>query len=191
MTAFGDSCAVQGSNLVRYSAIIMHTNLQVYQKVLGIHNFVTSLPPQLRQDQPVYFVDAYGKETVFYLDFVCSSKVLIDWLMRRFETTGQGKVARGEFVLSDSRTKRELNLSEPWDALFYPGMHVEMDMVFQDVCAPTDVNSCPACHSVNADQNEGRIKWDSLIIPGKQLIHILTISASNVTCSFTALPRES
>lgn len=35
------------------------------------------MPPQLRQDQPVYFVDAYGKETAFYLDFVFSSTVSI------------------------------------------------------------------------------------------------------------------
>ncbi|ESZ90210.1 hypothetical protein SBOR_9407 [Sclerotinia borealis F-4128] len=152
-----ETCTAQGVTLIRSSATIIHIALQVYQRVLDIHKFVTLLPPQVRQDQPVYFVDAYGKETAFYLDFVFSSKVFIDWLMRRFETIGQGKIARGEFALSDSRTRRELDLCEPWDVLFHPGMHVDMDMIFQEFCAPTEVNSCPACHSVNDDKNGGRI----------------------------------
>lgn len=84
--------------------------------------------------------------------------------MRRFETTGQSKIARGEFVLSDSRTNRELNLCEPWNVLFHPGMHVNMDMVFQDVCASAEANSCPACRSINDEHNGGRITWYVRII---------------------------
>lgn len=72
----------------------------------------------------------------------------------------------------------------------YPGMDGGMDIVFQDVFAPTDGNSCPTCHIVNADRSEGRIKWYFLIISGEQIAHILKISALNAICSFTAPSRE-
>ena len=75
--------------------------------------------------------------------------MLQDWLERRFEATGLEKVIRKGFTLEDTKTRLELDLSKPWDTLFYPGMHVGMDMVFTDMERHYK-NGCPACRTVSS-----------------------------------------
>lgn len=52
----------------------------------------------------------------------------------------------GEFALEDSKTGRRLCLEDQWATMFYPGMRVVMDMVY-NVHAHSDLAEqiCPAC----------------------------------------------
>ena len=50
-------------------------NLQIFQTVLNIQNFVMRLPGQIDRQQPVYFTDAFGKVAPFHLEFVTSAEV--------------------------------------------------------------------------------------------------------------------
>lgn len=54
-----------------------------------------------------------------------------------------GKIARGEFILEESRTKRRIDLSRDWDSCFLPGQRVEMSMTFQ--ISREGGNDCPGC----------------------------------------------
>ena len=54
------------------------------------------------------------------------------------------KIERGRFVIQDSATKRDIDLSGNWDTCFHPGQHVEMSIIFTD----RDLHSrtkCPKC----------------------------------------------
>jgi hypothetical protein len=58
-----------------YLHIYSRLDHQIFQKVLQIHQ---SISPSLRyteHGEPIVFVDAFGKETRFYLDFVYSAAV--------------------------------------------------------------------------------------------------------------------
>lgn len=84
--------------------------------------------------------------------------MLQDWLERRFEATGREKIIRKEFALEDIKTKREIDLSKPWDTLFYPGMHVGMDMIFVDT-ELTNKNTCPACCTDSSGNLDEDVIW--------------------------------
>jgi hypothetical protein len=84
--------------------------------------------------------------------------VLQDWLERRFQALGREKIIRKEFVLEDIKNKRPVDLSKPWDTLFYPGMHVGMDMVFTET-ETMNKNTCPTCRTENSGNSDEDIIW--------------------------------
>ena len=51
------------------------TNIQIFQMMCTIQAIVTQIPGQINRQQPVYMVDALGKETPFHLEFVQSAEV--------------------------------------------------------------------------------------------------------------------
>jgi len=56
---------------------------------------------------------------------------------------------QGEFAIQDSATKRDVDLSLPWESCFSPGQQVEMSMVFDSVEAFG--SGCPKCNEDNDD----------------------------------------
>lgn len=50
-------------------------NIQVFQVVLNIQNFITHIPAQVERQQPVYLIDALGKQSPFHLEFIRSAEV--------------------------------------------------------------------------------------------------------------------
>jgi hypothetical protein len=60
-----------------------------------------------------------------------------------FRESGDGaeKIDKGEFVMQDLATKRDIDLEGNWEVLFRPGQKVEMSMVF-DRYGPF---FCPKC----------------------------------------------
>lgn len=44
---------------------------------------------------------------------------------------GPRKIDRGEFVIQETSTKRDIDLASDWDLCFLPGQRVEMSMIFQ------------------------------------------------------------
>ncbi len=84
--------------------------------------------------------------------------MLQDWLERRFEAVGRDKIIRKEFAIEDIKTKREIDLSEPWHTLFYPGMHVGMEMVFIDL-EWIYKNTCPTCQTETCGNSSEEVLW--------------------------------
>ncbi|PMD18277.1 hypothetical protein NA56DRAFT_249305 [Hyaloscypha hepaticicola] len=123
------SCLRQGQELLAASKNIVQTNLQIFHAVLEIQKFMTTLPAQVLREQPVYFTGAYGLEVPFHLEFVYSSEILHDWLLRRFPKDKE-MIEHGMFALQDLKTKRRLSLKDQWATLFYPGMRVAMDIIY-------------------------------------------------------------
>jgi hypothetical protein len=90
-------------------------------------------------------------------------QVFQDWLQRRFESVGRGKIDRGEFVLEDTKTKKEINLACRWETSFYAGMHVAMGMVYRDR-SWDQTASCPSCQTPYCGNADQEIDWQVLRI---------------------------
>lgn len=66
-------------------------------------------------------------------------------------------IERGDFVIQDSATKKDINLRMDWDLCFSPGQRVDMSMVFKRRTRPT--NNCPNCKA-DSDKSTGEdIEW--------------------------------
>jgi hypothetical protein len=62
------------------------TNVQVFQIVLNIQNIITRIPGQVNRQQPVYFVDAMGRNMSFDLEFIMSADVCTQSLWKIYLT---------------------------------------------------------------------------------------------------------
>ena len=142
--------------------------------MLNIQNIITRIPGQVDRQQPVYFVDALGRNMSFDLEFIMSadvcasnlhllaelnaSQALKSVLYCNFKNVGSGatKIERGEFAIQDSATQKDIDLSSTWETCFYPRQHVAMSMVFN---SPNPNRDCPKCIAENAAQDDEDIEW--------------------------------
>ncbi|CZR66941.1 uncharacterized protein PAC_16841 [Phialocephala subalpina] len=107
---------------------------------------------QVERQQSVYLIDALGRHTLFYLEFVLSAEALTHVLRSNFRSIGSGsqKIDRGEFAIQDTSLKRDIDLSGPWEACFRPGQRVDMSMIFTSK-KKTMSQSCPVCQQEDND----------------------------------------
>ncbi|KAH6617481.1 hypothetical protein F5144DRAFT_393368 [Chaetomium tenue] len=134
----------QGKVLLDATAKIVQTNLRVFQMIFDIHQYILQLPAQINRQQPVYMIDAFGKSSPFHLEFVRSAEAFMAILKVNFKSNGPQKIERGEFVIEDDGTKRDIDLSSDWETCFLSGQRVSMSMVFKRVRNPT-TTTCPGC----------------------------------------------
>jgi hypothetical protein len=155
------TCSITtGQQILKSTSDIVSSNFRIYQTVIKIYDFILTMPRQVEREQPIYFEDAYGKHAPFYLEWVYSADVLQDWLKRRFEGVGSQKIEDGEYILEDSKTQRQLDLTQNWHSLFRPGMHVVMDMVFERrICKSKDESACPVCGEECEESFNKRVNW--------------------------------
>ncbi|KAH6842363.1 hypothetical protein B0I37DRAFT_381750 [Chaetomium sp. MPI-CAGE-AT-0009] len=143
----------QGKALLDATAKIVQTNLRVFQMIFDIHQYILRVPPQVNRQQPVYMIDALGKESPFHLEFVRSAEALIAILKVNFKSTKRGPrmIERGEFVIEDDGTKRDIDLTSDWETCFFPGQRVSMSMVLK---RNSVMATCPACLTESGSTND-------------------------------------
>ncbi|KAL8864434.1 MAG: hypothetical protein Q9174_007357 [Haloplaca sp. 1 TL-2023] len=124
---------------------IMAINVQVFHIVLRLQNLLLSIPGQIERQQPVYFSDALGRYSPFHLEFIRSPEALLSVLSDNFKGLGAGskKIEDGHFTMHDAISKRDIDLTLPWEQCFMPGQRVEMSMLIKR----QDFNRgiCPNC----------------------------------------------
>lgn len=122
----------------------------------------TMIPPQVKLRDPVILLDALGQIAPFHLDFIDCEEALMAVLKLRFEKAGARpssvlKVDRGEFRIQDTQRQRELEFGKmPFEALFKPGQHVDMSMVFQK---NVPASTCPHCFTQNRSKEDVQSEW--------------------------------
>lgn len=138
---------------------IISMNIRVFHVVLDIQNLLRSLPRQIERQQPVYLNDALGPYCPFHLEFICSSEALISVLSINFKwlDSASRKTQDGEFSIHDTGTKRDIDLSRPWEECLLPGQHVEMSMIFLRSEAPCAC--CPKCRYRYVDRVGEDVDW--------------------------------
>ena len=74
--------------------------------------------------------------------------------------TGPMKIEKGEFVIQENYSLREIGLAKPWESCFFPAQKVSMSMVFRNITIETQVsNYCPHCDTEAEGATEAEIVW--------------------------------
>ncbi|CAG8961218.1 hypothetical protein HYFRA_00013274 [Hymenoscyphus fraxineus] len=136
----------KSDRLLEATDSIVRSNSQMVQGILQQQE-IGQTPSANNKCKPITFIDAFGKETHFHLDFVYSHTVLQDWLMGRFKETGYDKIVNMEYAIEDLRTKRQITLAKDWQTV-YPGMCLGMEIVYSwtlDQSRGEKWHTCPVC----------------------------------------------
>ncbi|OBT71103.1 hypothetical protein VF21_09512 [Pseudogymnoascus sp. 05NY08] len=141
----------QGRELLEVTSETLRTNVQIFQIVLNMQSIITRIPGQIERQQPVYLIDALGREKPFFLEFITSVESFTYVLQDNFKNIGTGaaKIKRGEFAIADVASDRDVNLGSAWETCFYPGQYVAMSLIFDS--AKHSTWYCPKCRKPPAD----------------------------------------
>ncbi|KAG6356064.1 hypothetical protein INS49_015449 [Diaporthe citri] len=106
--------------------LLVHKGLQwhirIFDTVTQMQQLLCSIPPRIEREQPVLFEDAPRRLTTFHVEFINSYNAFQAVLEARFENMpGLAKVRNLEYAMQDTRFKRILDLSDPWETSFDPG----------------------------------------------------------------------
>jgi hypothetical protein len=161
----------QGKALLDATAKMVQTNLRVFQMIFDIHQYILRVPSQVNRQQPVYMIDAFGRESPFHLEFIRSPEALISILKVNFKSAPSGPrmIERGEFVIEDDGTKRDINLADDWETCFSPGQRVSMSMVFEHRKGGPK-STCPGCGTESGSAADREVTWYVLLLKFPALI---------------------
>ena len=144
----------------QFFIIMAQQNKQLMQNIEDMRTMLqlqANVPPQVMLQQPVIFLDPFGKTAPFHLDFIDSSECFMAVLKARFTnagvtSAGLSKLDNREFLIQDSRRRRPIDLDKNWGSVFRPGQSVDMSMVFHRFACPP--STCPVCLETNEDNHE-------------------------------------
>ena len=144
----------------QFFMIMVQQNKQLMQNVEDMRMMLqlqANVPPQVMLQQPVIFLDPFGKTAPFHLDFIDSSECFMAVLKARFihagvSSAGLSKLDNHEFLIQDSRSSRPVDLKRNWASVFRPGQNVDMSMVFHRFACPP--STCPVCLETNENDHE-------------------------------------
>ena len=144
----------------QFFMIMVQQNKQLIQNIEDMRMMLqlqAKVPPQVMLQQPVIFLDPFGKTAPFHLDFIDSSECFMAVLKARFinagvSSAGLSKLDNHEFLIQDSRRSRPIDLKRSWASVFRPGQNVDMSMVFHRFACPP--STCPVCLETNEDDHE-------------------------------------
>jgi hypothetical protein len=74
----------------------------------------------------------------------------------RFKDIGSEKLDRNEYILTDDKQNRNLDIRKPWCSVMKPGQHVSMSMIFD---TSFEQNICPGCSARNKTQKGEETAW--------------------------------
>ena len=101
--------------------------------------------------------------------------------MRKTEI-GPLKIDRGEFVVQQTNTKRDIDLTRNWDLCFQPGQRVEMSMIFERPRQP--YRTCPSCYTLCSPSDDNDIDCDTCGMTFRSIIE------TSLGLSTDTLPQE-
>jgi hypothetical protein len=110
-------------------------------------------------------IDAFGKESPFHLEFIRLAEALIAILKVNFKSTGSGTrmIERGDFVMEDDGTKRDIDLAGDWETCFFPGQRVSMSIVLERI-QDRATSICPGCGNESGSAADREVIWCVLLI---------------------------
>jgi hypothetical protein len=114
----------------------------------------SSLPAQVEDQKPVYFLDACNCPARIDLSWINSWEAFFAVLSVRFKQRGLKIVERKKFILEDAYNHKLIDSNRPFDGCFMPGRKINMDACFDE---KEHVNNCcPSCRyqelGISADQ---------------------------------------
>ena len=113
----------------QFFMIMVQQNKQLMQSIEDMRMMLqmqAKVPPQVMLQQPVIFLDPFGKTAPFHLEFIDSSECFMAVLKTRFSSAGVtpaklSKLDNHDFLIQDSRQRRPIDLKKNWSSVFRPG----------------------------------------------------------------------
>lgn len=144
----------------QFFMIMVQQNKQLMQSIEDMRMMLqlqAKIPSQVMLQQPVIFLDPFGKTAPFHLDFIDSSECFMAVLRARFinagvAPAGLSKLDNHDFLIQDSQRRRPIDLKKDWTSIFRPGQNVDMSMIFHRFACPP--STCPVCLETNEDDHE-------------------------------------
>lgn len=144
----------------QFFMVMVQQNKQLMQSIEEMRMILqlqAIVPPQVMLQQPVIFLDPFGKTAPFHLEFIDSSECFMAVLKARFSNAGVtpaglSKLDNHDFMIQDSRRGRPIDLKKNWTSVFRPGQNVDMSMIFHRFACPP--STCPVCLETNEDDYE-------------------------------------
>jgi hypothetical protein len=79
-------------------------------------------------------------------------------LLKRFEkSSGHQKVLKGEYVIEEGITGKDMSRDNELIMCLRPGQKINMSMIFSDLDGP--INRCPRCFTKSEASCETRTQW--------------------------------
>ena len=158
LTKIASSAATQeeSQDLKELMLKILKSNLQIYDIVLDMQ---MRLPMQIERQQPVIFLDACARLSPVHLEFITSAEAFLAVLKVRFQHAGLRKIEKGQFHLEESRTRRLIDLRQPWHTCLLPGQKIDMSMIFSHPDDGERIQMCPGCCHNVASNEIGEVVW--------------------------------
>lgn len=141
-----------------YGVILI--NFRIYKEIVGIQRmFENHLSHPLMED-PFILEDAMGRIAPVHLRFITCWEAFEAVLKIRFDDAmGISKVGRGEYVLQESATGRDVDRGTDWNLAFFPGQKIAMSMLFIKVEKDAESGSCPYCFTLSDKSDNSSIQW--------------------------------
>lgn len=163
----------QGLNIIDIMRIIMWIGMATYRGVIALNRIATA---------PAYSLDLYSFSLEDAIGRVVPVPLLFINSWRAFETAieetfkdrrGFLRVQKGDYVLQEDGTDREIVRGSDWNSAFMPGQRINMSVIFrQDNGGMTEtipqqgIVECPNCHTATSGSPDKNIQW--LVCPSLQ-----------------------
>lgn len=155
-----------GADLKDYMMVVLQSNLAIYREVVMIRKHVATAPGWALAEDPFLLEDAVGRVAPVHLRFITSWIAFEAVLEARFEgRKGFSKVRRGDYVLQEDSTEKEVDREMDWDLAFMPGQKINMSLVFrreqqiERMGTSDDSAVCPHCQEVNSGSPDQNVQW--------------------------------
>ncbi|KAF2093425.1 hypothetical protein NA57DRAFT_81353 [Rhizodiscina lignyota] len=119
---------------------VCKTSFKIYRSVLQMQ---ASLPAQVEDQKPVYFMDACAFQARIDLTWINSWEAFLAVLAVRFKQRGLRIVEKRQYVLEDAHSKVLVDSTHPFELYFIPGRKINMDALFVE--KEHTRNCCPSC----------------------------------------------
>lgn len=104
------------------------------------------------------FLDALDRLAPFHLEWINSYEAFLAVLKVRFKYQGFHMIENGHFALQASKTKRDVDLTRPWEVCLQPGQEYDMSILFLENGSPENTK-CTFCFCESSGTPGQDITW--------------------------------
>jgi hypothetical protein len=152
-----------GSELKRFMSNVIAGNIAIYREVIALRSAFSKHVDRPLLEDPFILEDAIGRIAPVHLRFINSWTAFQAVMEIRFQgKQGLRKICRKEYVLQESATGKEVDLSLNFEDAFLPGQKITMSLVFKrDSTEQSTQNSahCPRCNTLSEQPINVDVLW--------------------------------
>ena len=152
-----------GFELKRFMSNVIAGNIAIYREVVALRSAFSKHVDRPLLEDPFILEDAIGRIAPVHLRFINSWAAFQAVMEIRFQgKQGLRKICRKEYVLQESATGKEIDLSLDFDDAFLPGQRVTMSLIFKRNSTEQSTQTmahCPRCDTLSELPTSADILW--------------------------------